>query len=308
MSERILFVDDEPFVLDGYKRILRESFSVDTASSGEIGLATIQRNGPYAVVVSDMRMPGMSGAEFLTQVRQKSPESVRMLLTGHADLNMAIDAVNQGSIFRFLTKPCDKEELTKALHLGLVEYQTAIEQKELLRKAKLIERTATDEQAADVCQWDNGESPTGLPGPSQARSLLAPLLRVDLKCYVALFKITMLQTVEQRYGEEAAGDYLNYAAQFLIQGLRPDDRLFHWGRDVLMAVVHRQISLGALRMEMDRLTLCSREYVMQVNGKRIMTACPISFDVLPASQFSAFDDMMTAFGARAGQADLTGSF
>jgi hypothetical protein len=113
-----------------------------------------------------------------------------------------------------------------------------------------------------------------------------------------LFKISMLQTVEQRYGEEAAGDYLNSAAQFLIEALRPDDKLFHWGRDVLMAVVQRIISFGALRMEVDRLTLTSRGQVMEVNGKSIMIACPIAFDLRPVSQFSTLDDMLTAFDAK----------
>jgi hypothetical protein len=113
-----------------------------------------------------------------------------------------------------------------------------------------------------------------------------------------LFKISMLQTVEQRYGEEAAGDYLNSAAQFLIEALRPDDKLFHWGRDVLMAVVQRKISPGALRMEVDRLTLTSRGQVMEVNGKSIMISCPIAFDLHPVSQFSTLDDMLTAFDAK----------
>jgi hypothetical protein len=108
----------------------------------------------------------------------------------------------------------------------------------------------------------------------------------------------MLQTVEQRYGEEAAGDYLNSAAQFLTQALRPDDKLFHWGRDVLMAVVRRKITPGALRMEIDRLTLSSCGQMMKVNGKSIMIACPIAFDLLPVSQFSSLNDMMLALDAK----------
>jgi GGDEF domain-containing protein len=108
----------------------------------------------------------------------------------------------------------------------------------------------------------------------------------------------MLQTVEQRYGEEAADEYLNSAAQFLIEALRSDDKLFHWGRDVLMAVVRRIISPGALRMEMDRMTLASRGQVMNVNGKSVMIACPIAFDLLPVSQFSKLDDMLLAFDAK----------
>jgi FixJ family two-component response regulator len=132
MAEKVLFVDDEPSVLDGYKRILYKEFVVDTAVGGEPGLASIGDQGPYAVVVSDMRMPGMNGAQFLAQVRQKTPDTVRILLTGYTDLDAAMDAVNEGNIFRFLTKPCDKEVLVKAISAGLLQYRLVRAEKELL--------------------------------------------------------------------------------------------------------------------------------------------------------------------------------
>jgi FixJ family two-component response regulator len=293
MVEKILFVDDESAVLDGYRRMLYREFEVDTAVGGELGLATIHDSGPYSIVISDMRMPGMNGAEFLYQVRQKSPDTVRMLLTGYTDLSAAIDAVNEGHIFRFLTKPCMKETLVEAIHIGLARYHTITTEKDLAKKGQIIEEFRS--KPADICQWDNFEGPTGLPGPTQARQHLAPLFGVDTLSYAVLLKLSMLQTVEQRYGEGAAGDYLNTTAHFLIESLQPDDKLFHWGRDVLMAVVRREISPGALRMEIDRLTLSSRGQMMNVNGKSIMIACPIAFDLLPVSQFSKLDDMLLAF-------------
>jgi response regulator RpfG family c-di-GMP phosphodiesterase len=134
MIDRILFVDDEPAVLDGYKRILRREFEVDTAAGGEQGLASIRDRGPYSVVISDMRMPGMNGAQFLAQVRQAAPDTVRMLLTGYTDLDAAILAVNEGNIFRFLTKPCDKGVLTKAITAGLLQYRLVTAEKELLER------------------------------------------------------------------------------------------------------------------------------------------------------------------------------
>ncbi len=132
MPDKVLFVDDEPSVLEGYKRILYKDFTVDTAVGGEAGLDSLIKLSPYAVVVSDMQMPGMNGAQFLAQVRQRSPDTVRMLLTGHADLDAAMDAVNQGNIFRFLTKPCDKEVLVKAISAGMVQYRLVMAEKELL--------------------------------------------------------------------------------------------------------------------------------------------------------------------------------
>ena len=132
MADKILFVDDEPAVLDGYKRILKREFDISTAAGGEQALAAIRENGPYSVVISDMRMPSMSGAQFLARVRQTAPDTIRMLLTGHADLNAAMEAVNEGNIFRFLTKPCEKEVLGKAITTGLVQYRLVIAEKELL--------------------------------------------------------------------------------------------------------------------------------------------------------------------------------
>jgi response regulator RpfG family c-di-GMP phosphodiesterase len=132
MNGKILFVDDEPAVLEGYKRTLHRDFHPDTANGGQEGLALIAAQGPYAVVVSDMRMPGMDGVQFLSRVREISPNSVRVILTGYADLQSAMNAVNEGNIFRFLTKPCETEVLKKALTTCLIQYQLITAEKELL--------------------------------------------------------------------------------------------------------------------------------------------------------------------------------
>ncbi len=92
------------------------------------------KNGPYAVVVSDFRMPVMDGIKFLIQVKETAPETVRMMLTGNTDLPTAIDAINQGQIFRFLTKPCSGELLIQTLDAGLRQYQLITAEKDLLEK------------------------------------------------------------------------------------------------------------------------------------------------------------------------------
>lgn len=134
MTPKILFVDDEPAVLDGYRRMLHREFSVEIAVGGALGLAMIEEQGPYAIVVSDMRMPGMDGSQFLSRVRTQSPDSIRMLLTGYSDATSAINAVNHGHILRFLTKPCPKEELISSLGLGMAQYKRAIAEKEILEQ------------------------------------------------------------------------------------------------------------------------------------------------------------------------------
>ena len=111
MTEKILFVDDEPILLQGYERLLRKEFQITTAVGGSAALSMIPHLGPFAVVLSDMKMPGMDGIEFLRKVKTLAPDSVRIMLTGASELQTAIDAVNEGCIFRFLSKPSNKEIL-----------------------------------------------------------------------------------------------------------------------------------------------------------------------------------------------------
>lgn len=134
MNDKILFVDDEANILDSMKRQLRKRFQVFTALGGQEGLNILKSEGPFAVVVSDMRMPGMDGIEFLETVKVMYPETVRLMLTGNADQGTAIDAVNKGQIFRFLNKPCPTSMLVTSLALALHQYQLLTAEKELLDK------------------------------------------------------------------------------------------------------------------------------------------------------------------------------
>jgi response regulator RpfG family c-di-GMP phosphodiesterase len=132
MIEKILCVDDEPNILDAYKRALRKDFVVETAPSGIRALEMIEADGPYAVIVSDMRMPEMDGTQFLKRVSEVAPQSVRIMLTGNADQQTAVNAVNEGHIFRFLNKPCPPEVLAKSLTAGIQQYRLVRAEKDLL--------------------------------------------------------------------------------------------------------------------------------------------------------------------------------
>lgn len=134
MNRSILLVDDEPRILDGFRRTLRRQFEVTTASSGAAGIAEIESKGPFAVVVSDYRMPEMNGVQFLTRVADLAPDTVRMMLTGQADMAATISAINDGRVFRFLTKPCSAETLGTALDDGVAQYRLVETERELLEK------------------------------------------------------------------------------------------------------------------------------------------------------------------------------
>jgi len=134
MSDKILLVDDEPNVLESMQRQLRNRFDIKTAQSGEEALEVLKTCGPFAIIVSDMRMPGMDGVQLLSRVKDMYPDTVRIMLTGNADQETAIEAVNTGQIFRFLSKPCSTATLVTALALAARHYKLVIAEKELLNE------------------------------------------------------------------------------------------------------------------------------------------------------------------------------
>jgi response regulator RpfG family c-di-GMP phosphodiesterase len=129
---RVLCVDDDPNVLQGLKLHLRRLYRVDTAPDGAAGLHEIETNGAPAVVLSDMRMPGMDGAAFLGRVRQLAPETIRVLLTGQADVGSCITAINEGQIFRFLTKPCAPDMLMETVRAAVEQHRLVTSERVLL--------------------------------------------------------------------------------------------------------------------------------------------------------------------------------
>jgi response regulator RpfG family c-di-GMP phosphodiesterase len=134
MNAEILFVDDEPDILATFQVRLRKEFKIDTALGGAQALGKMRGRGPFAVIVADMRMPGMNGVEFLMELERTAPDTIRIMLTGNADQKTASDAVNKGHIFRFLTKPCPEEELIPALRAGLKQYRLVTAERDVLER------------------------------------------------------------------------------------------------------------------------------------------------------------------------------
>lgn len=168
MNQKILFVDDEPELLDCYRRMLRRDFDVTTAVTGEEGLASVRAHGPFAIVVSDMQMDGMDGVQFLKRVRQLAPRTMRLLLTGRVDLNGAVQAVNEGAIFRLLLKPCEKSVLTEAISTAMACYHQQREERLRIELPVRLRRSAQGEkvQAAHTVNISNsGACLAGLEEP-----------------------------------------------------------------------------------------------------------------------------------------------
>jgi response regulator RpfG family c-di-GMP phosphodiesterase len=132
MTDTILVVDDDVNLLSAMRRQLRGRFNVVTAGSGEEALTLIKSKDRPAVILCDMRMGGMNGVETLRQVKELDSDIVRLMLTGNADMQTAIDAINGGNIFRFLTKPCPPETLVAGLDAALQQHRLIVAERELL--------------------------------------------------------------------------------------------------------------------------------------------------------------------------------
>jgi len=131
---RLLLVDDEPNVIEGLTRRLRRDYQIFSANDGAQALRLLEQEGEMHVIVSDMRMPNMNGAQLLSEVRKWYPDMIRILLTGQADLESAIVAVNEGQIFRFLAKPCPAEVMKTVLTAAMRQHELVTAERVLLDK------------------------------------------------------------------------------------------------------------------------------------------------------------------------------
>jgi response regulator RpfG family c-di-GMP phosphodiesterase len=166
---RVLLVDDEPNVLDALRRQLRRDFSVETAVGAANGLAALGRSGPFAVIVSDFLMPGINGAQFLAAARKAAPDTSRVLLTGHANLEDAAATINQGQVLRMLLKPVDNETMTAALRECVEHHRRLVAERELLEQTL----HGSVKALTDVLSLT---SPTGFTRATRIRRLVVAVL------------------------------------------------------------------------------------------------------------------------------------
>ena len=153
MTPKVLFVDDDLSLLSSFSRSFESQFNLTTASCGDDVLKHPFAEDPVAVLVSDMRMPRMNGLELFKKVHEISPRTVCILLTGYSDQKTAIDAINQGIIFRFLCKPCPSEILAEAISDAINEHNRILQAENLLKESlnELLEVTQSKQLAED--EW-----------------------------------------------------------------------------------------------------------------------------------------------------------
>jgi FixJ family two-component response regulator len=135
-KQRILVVDDEEAILETMTFTFEDDYDVLTANSARAGLETLAAEGPVAVVISDQRMPEMTGVEFLAEVFERHPATVRMILTGFADMDATIGAINDGHVYAYITKPWEPDELKQVVRRAIEHYELARENERLVEELK----------------------------------------------------------------------------------------------------------------------------------------------------------------------------
>lgn len=167
---RVLFVDDEPHVLEALRRHLRgANVEATFAIGGAEGLAALEQS-EFAVVISDFQMPAMNGAAFLNKCRERAPEAVRILLTGLADIEAAMAAVNEGNVFRILRKPCATSQLLAAMQSGIEQHRLLTAERELKERTLRGAVEALGEMLALT-------SPSAFGAVQRVRQLVADAVR-----------------------------------------------------------------------------------------------------------------------------------
>lgn len=158
-KDKLLLVDDEPNLTSALVRSLdRTKFEIFTADSAQKGLMILAGND-IDVIVSDERMPGMTGSQFLSEVRKQWPNTIRMILSGQADLEAAVRAINEGEVYRFLLKPCHPKELEMTILQGLQHKKLVAQSRKLLQEhqknVNLLEALEKDNPGITKVEMDD---------------------------------------------------------------------------------------------------------------------------------------------------------
>lgn len=257
MPYRVLLVDDEPYILSSLNRILSDYFSIRMAKSGEEALVEIEERGPFAVIISDYRMPRMNGIELLTRVKERVPESVRIILTGYASVDMAIEAINKAGIFYFLSKPFQSKELLKITAIAVEKYR---------RESGLWKRGEEAVESRILIQERNLEGLTGEGGGEYAKGLL--FLNQGLtfwseeiypSAFSALKKAQEIFTGISYHFDEARSFF--YLASLLREEREGSQREIDATDDEILRLIDKGVSA---------LKGCDQELFLQLEGERLL--------------------------------------
>jgi two-component system cell cycle response regulator len=234
MRERVLFVDDDTNLLDSVQRNFRRKYECYTASSANQALDLMNADEPFGIVVADLRMPGENGIGFLERSRKLFPDTIRIMLTGFADMETALEAINRGGVFSFLQKPFDTGDLSSVLQAASMEHQ---------RRRRIQMDSLTDPM-------------TGLYNrrfiEREFNRLLEVARRHQQSFSVVFGDVNNFKMVNDRYGHAAGDVLLKSIADLLVATCRGSDLVCRYGGDEFLVVMESAMDQHAGRL-IDRL-------------------------------------------------------
>ncbi|WP_347989776.1 HD domain-containing phosphohydrolase [Methylomonas sp. AM2-LC] len=327
ISQKILFVDDEVLLLEGIKRQLRRDLDVDIAEGPLAALTLLAEQGPFAVVVSDYNMPDMDGIAFLNEVYTHYPKTVLVMLTGRTELDIAVNALHNAHISRFLNKPCPKEILLETLQDGLEQYRLRISEE--LLQIQLQQSNAQLNELNNHLESLVAEKTLTLQIQYQYAAQMTRIKHINeiVSAYIAtLEKLTGLtdlrlwlsphQDAQFSCYYPALCPHLNFNAQALSNGLlsttlkhrqtwclEPDTTLAVGEQEqgilgdrllMLIPLVNQQDVLGLLVLAGDALKPLSSEVRNAVNGMTDITATALQSYWYSEAQEEAQDAIITS--------------
>lgn len=227
-SERVLFVDDDEKIIKALKNQLGEKYNVDFATNPLDALKLLNQNKPYSVVIADMKMPGIDGIRFLEKVKKKSPLTTRIMITGNVELDIAINAINKGQIFKFLTKPCLKQDLINTINQAIKNYKNRI---------KLQNESLTDPL---TCLWNRRYFNL------QLSRILKSAERYKYQFSIIFIDINYFKIINDKLGHEAGDLILKTTANLLKETCRNTDIIARYGGDEFLILIEHNDKNGAL--------------------------------------------------------------
>lgn len=261
MTTKILLVDDEPQVLEALALVLRKH-DVEIESDPRLALRLV-KDCDYAVVVSDLRMPHMDGIEFLRAVSYISPRSVRIMLTGHGDMDVAISAINTSGVFKFLTKPVDAVEMRETISSAIAAHRRMVEEAEIRDSAFHDELTGAPNRTLFLDRFK-----VALARAQRNKTTLAVLF-IDLDGFKA---------VNDSYGHDAGDRVLVEIYSRFADRVRENDSVARFGGDEFVVLLSDlDDSLDAEKVARELVELAMEPIDWQENALNVGASIGIGF-------------------------------
>ncbi len=242
-KEKILYVDDDEKIIKTIKNQLDEKYNVDYFANPINALKSITQNNFYAVVIADMKMPGLDGINFLEKVKRKSPQTTRIMITGNAELDIAIDAINKGQIFKFLTKPCLKQDLINTIEQAIKNYRN---------RMKLQTESLTDPLTG---LWNRRYFNL------QLIKILKTAERYKFQFSLIFIDINYFKKINDEFGHNKGDLILKTIAKLLKETCRKTDIIARYGGDEFIIIIEHNDKNGALCLVNRLKKVVSEKYI-----------------------------------------------